>query len=242
MLDEAHVFDALPAYALGSLEGAEAKAVGEHLAGCLLCRRELQAYEAVAGQLVLVAPLTAAPPSALKGRLMDRIGRLQPQPAPPPASPRQGWWLRLQPLWGVTAILIILSLALANILLWQRLNNQELLTSPQGMRAITLHSTDAAPQASGFVLIGSDGQNGALIVDAMPQLDPANEYQVWLIRDEEIVSGAIFSVDETGYRGVRLQAPEPLHLYSAVRVTIEPVEGSERPTGAAVMTGVLPRP
>jgi hypothetical protein len=242
MLDEAHVFDSLPAYALGSLDEAEARVVGAHLAGCLVCRRELQSYEVAAGQLALAAPDVAGPLPELKGRLMERIGRLQPVEASRPVTGRQGWGLRLRPVWGVAAVLLIVALTAVNLLLWQRLTDLEVLTSPQGMRAVTLHGTEAAPQASGFVIIGGDGQNGVLVVDAMPQLETDKEYQLWLIRETEIISGAVFSVDETGYRGVRIEAPESLHLYSAVRVTIEPVAGSARPTGEAVMAGVLPAP
>jgi anti-sigma-K factor RskA len=241
MLEEAHVLESLPAYALRALDETEARTVSAHLAGCLICRTELQGYEAVARQLALAAPDMAGPPPELKERLMARIGRLQSAEEQRPVARGQGW-LRLRPVWGVAAVLLIVALTTVNLLLWQRLNNPEVLTGPRGMRAITLHSTEAAPQASGFVIMGEDGENGVLVVDEMPLLEPAWEYQVWLIRDEESVSSAVFSVDETGYRGVRLTAPESLHLYSAVRVTIEPAEGSPQPTGEAVMTGVLPRP
>jgi hypothetical protein len=241
MLEEAHVFESLAAYALGALDEPEARAVSTHLAGCLICRTELQGYEAVAGQLALAAPDTAGPPPELKGRLLARVGRLQSAEEQRPASASPGW-LRLRPVWGVAAVLLIVALTVVNLLLWQRLNNPEVLTGPQGMRAITLHSTEAAPQASGFIIMGEDGENGVLVVDEMPQLEPAWEYQVWLIRDEESVSSAVFSVDEMGYRGVRLTAPESLHLYSAVRITIEPAEGSLQPTGEDVMLGMLPPP
>src|SRR5687768_10590387 len=184
MLEEAHVFESLPAYALGSLEGAEARVVGEHLAGCLVCRRELQAYEGVAGQLALAAPdaKVAGPPAALKGQLMERVGRLQGAAESRPVTQERGRWLRLRPVWGVATVLLMVGLAAVNLLLWQQLNSREVLTSPQGMRAVTLQSSEVAPQASGFVIIGGDGQNGVLVVDAMPQLETDKEYQLWLIR------------------------------------------------------------
>jgi anti-sigma-K factor RskA len=241
MSDEVHVLESLPAYALGALDETEAKDVRFHLAGCLICRTELQSYEGVAWQLALAGPDTAGPPPELKGRLLERVGRLQRAANDRPASASRGW-LRLRPVWGVAAALLILSLTLVNFLLWQRVNNQEVLTGPQGIRAITLYGTEAAPQAGGFIIMGGDGQNGVLVVDEMPQLEPEWEYQLWLIREAESVSGAVFAVDETGYRGVRIESPESLHLYSAVRVTIEPAAGSPQPTGEAVMTGLLPRP
>lgn len=243
MLDTPHVLDSLPDYALGCLDEAEARLVREHLSGCLICRTELSAFQAVTAQLALTAPNTVAPAPELKQRLMKQIRPLQPSPTPQPVA-TTSWFqrLNLRSVWTIAPILLSLVLLIVNLLLWQRLNNQAVLTSPQGMRAITLYSTDVASQTSGFIIIGSDGQNGVLVVDAMPPLEPGKEYQLWLIRDEESASGAVFSVDETGYRGIRIVSQESLLMYSAARITIEPAAGSLHPTGESVMVGLLPAP
>lgn len=244
MPDESHLFDSLPAYALGCLEEAEAGEVARHLAGCYLCRTELAAYQAVADQLALAAPETAAPPAALKQQLMERVQGVRPvmTARPQPVRSQRPLLARLRPVWGAVATLLIIALALTNLLLWQRLNRQELLTSGPGMQAISLNSTEVVPEARGIVIISGDGQNGVLVVDAMPKLEPEWQYQLWLSRDGEEISAAIFEVDETGYRGVRIVAPESLLVYSAVRLTIEPAEGSPQPTGEEVMNGRLPNP
>jgi anti-sigma-K factor RskA len=108
-----------------------------------------------------------------------------------------------------------------------------------GMRAIALQNTDAASQASGFVVISADGDDGAMVVDNLPVLDASQEYQVWLVRDGVTIDAGVFSVDEGGYRGLRLTAPESLLLYSSVAVTVEPAGGSKAPTGAQVLNGSL---
>ena len=59
------------------------------------------------------------------------------------------------------------------------------------------------------------------------------------MRDAKETSGAVLSVDESGYRCVRIIAPDSLLKYSAVRVTIWPKGGSADPTGAEVLTGSL---
>jgi anti-sigma-K factor RskA len=118
----------------------------------------------------------------------------------------------------------------------------EVLTGPLGMRAIALQNTAAAPQASGIVIISSDGENGVLVVDELPQLDPGREYQLWLVRGKQDTSAAVFSVDESGYRGMRIEAPESLVAFSAVRVTIEPAGGSDQPAGEEVLRGSLFNP
>jgi len=239
MVDDLHVLESLPAYALGSLDKEEARSVSEHIAGCYLCRQELAAFQRVADQLPLALP-EAQPGSDLAPRLMARIQSLNVKQPPKPAVWR--FPMRLSPVGAAAGLLLLVLLAVSNLLLWQRLTHLEVLRGPLGMRAIALQNTTAAPSASGFVIMGADGQNGVLVVDKLPQLDAAREYQVWLVRDSGYTAGSAFSVDESGYRGVRLTAPESLLSYSRVWVTIEPAGGSAQPTGEQVLDGSLFNP
>ena len=239
MLKDNHVLESIPAYVLGSLDDDEARLVAEHIRVCQLCRKELDAYQIVADQLSLAVP--DVPPSVeLRSRLMERIQSLNKKPV----SRFEGWRLprRLIPAGVIAGLLLIVLLAFSNLLLWQRLKNLDVLTGPLGMRAIALQNTDESPGASGFVIVGADGQNGVLVVDQLPPLDEAHEYQAWLERAGTYTNGAIFSVDKSGYRGVRLTAPESLLKYSSVQVTIEPAGGSEAPMGRQVLTGSLFNP
>ncbi len=69
-------------YALGALEGDEAREFEEHLAaGCLSCAAELREYEAVAGQLGLAAP-EAEPPAGVRARLLELVSGERSEPAP----------------------------------------------------------------------------------------------------------------------------------------------------------------
>ena len=243
MTEETHVLELLPAYALDGLDEAEKRHVDEHLTGCFLCRTELRAYQDVTGQLAFLAP-EAFPAADLQSRLPDRIQRLKPT-RPTSAyqqSSRSPLIARLTPVGAIMGLILIVALALSNLLLWQRLNHLDVLAGPLGMRAVTLQNTQAAPQASAFVIISSDGENGVLVVDELPELEPEREYQLWLVRGQETISGAVFSVDETGYRGLRIEAPESLLNYSAVRVTIEPAGGSIQPAGDEVLNGSLFNP
>lgn len=239
MLNDVHVLNSLPAYSLGILDEEEARSVAEHLAGCYLCRQELNAFQQVANELPLAVP-DALPSEDLKPRLMERIQNLNTkQPSQP-----MGWRVpkRRVPIGALAGLALILLLAFSNLLLWQRLNDLEVLTGPLGMRAMTLQNTEAAPTASGFVVMGADGLNGVLVVDKLPQLDATREYQVWLIRDTTYTGGPTFAVDETGYRGLRLEAPESLLTYSSILVTVEPAGGSPDPTGEQVLNGSLHNP
>lgn len=241
MLNETHVLDLLPAYALGSLDRDEANQVEEHLLSCLICRSESAAFDTVAEQLSFAAP-AAAPSPELKDRLMQRVQTARPQRPVPVQHSQRPWLERLLPVWSLASLGLIIALAAFNLSLWQRLNQLEFLTAPGGMRAIPLSATVDAPGATGFVLVGADGMNGAVVVDGLPPLDENRQYQVWLVRDGKRTSGAIFSTDEENYAGMRIRIAGSLLEYSAVDVTIEPAGGSTQPTGAQVLGGQLFNP
>jgi hypothetical protein len=199
---------------------------------------ELNAFQNVANQVALAAP-EAIPSENLRRRFVDRIGEIKSTRRQREAvrAPR-----RLIPMGGLIGALLIFVLLASNLLLWQRLNNLEVLSGPLGMRAITLQNTESAPAASGFVIVSSDGLEGVLVVDELPTLEANYEYQLWLEKNGNITSGAVFPVDETGYRGLRIEAPQSLLSYSSVRITIEPVGGSDSPTGDTVLNGSLFNP
>lgn len=239
MSNDVHVFDLIPEYALGVLDEQEARQVAEHFAGCFACREELVAYQRVADSLSL-AVAAESPSGGLKARLVDRIRRLEAKRTPQPSR----WQLpqRWIPVGAFAGLLVILLLAVSNLMLWQRLNHLEVISGPLGMRAITLQNTAAASEASAFVVMGADGNNGVLVVDHLQPLEEAYEYQIWLVKDGINTSGGTFVVDEDGYRGMRLNAPDSLLTYSDVFVTVEPAGGSVSPMGTRVLWGSLFNP
>jgi anti-sigma-K factor RskA len=241
MADNTHVLDLLPAYALGNLDSSEADRVEEHLASCLICRAESNSFQTAADQLSFAAP-AAVPSPDLKNRLMQRVQSVRPQPPIPVQPPARSWLERLLPAWSLASSFLIIVLAGFNLLLWQRLNHLEVVTSPGKMRAVPLSASDPASRATGFVLISADGDSGALVVEGLPPLGESQQYQLWLIRDGQRTSGAVFSTDEKNYGGTRIKAPGSLLEYSSVGITIEPAGGSPKPTGTKVLGGPLFNP
>ena len=242
-MDESlHVLEALPAYALGSLSRREAGLVAEHLAECHLCRIEMQVYQRITDGLPL-AVAEAKPSVGIKTRLMKQV---QASDVTRRASTALRWSFLIPPrgaaLGAIASLVLIAILAISNLLLWQKVNAQELLTTSLGMRAIALENSQTAPDASAFVVISADGKNGVLVVDALPLLDEGHEYQAWLVREGRTASGGVFSVDEDGYRGMRIESQETLLSFSSLRVTIEPTGGSSEPTGDEVLSGSLFNP
>ncbi|HEX6034518.1 MAG TPA: anti-sigma factor [Anaerolineales bacterium] len=240
MSDE-HVLDSLPAYALGSLDAEEARRVEEHLLSCLICRDESNSFQRVANQMGFAAPGVSPSPD-LKERLMQRVQTARSAQRIPAQASKRSWLERLLPVWGVASLCLLIALAGSNLVLWQRLNQLQVGTSSLGMRAVPLSAPEAGSTATGFVLISADGEDGALIVDGLPPLEDGQQYQLWLIRDGQRTSGAVFSTDENSYGGTRIRAPLSLLEYSSVGVTIEPEGGSPQPTGTKVLGGPLFNP
>lgn len=242
MLNDVHVIDLLPAYALGCLDEGEAVQVAEHLAACKGCRAELSSYEAVAEQLALATPL-AAPPAGLKRKVMASLQA--PSSAPVPA-PRVAWRRRLAgllrgagPAWGLATLILAALLFVSNIWWWQRANLEGPMTTPGGMQVVAMAGTDATPGATGTLIISGDGEYGTLVVDGLPALDDDRQYQLWLIRDGQRTSGGVFSVNAEGYGALVVSSLEPLSNYPSFGITIEPAGGSPGPTGDKVLGGSL---
>ncbi|HEX6387641.1 MAG TPA: anti-sigma factor [Anaerolineae bacterium] len=239
-----HVLELLPAYALGSLDEDEAAFVADHLVACAVCRDELAAFESVVGEMALAVP-EFEPNGDLKQRLLSRIQGNGSMAMP---EPELSWRERLDlffqylkgiRLWQPALLLLVLLLVTSNLLLWRQVNWPAPNVNAGRMQAIPLSGTGLVPEASGYILVSADGRNGAVVVDGLPVLDDEHEYQLWLISDGERTSGAVFSVDETGYSGTRVTASDSLFTYTAAGITIEPAGGSPGPTGDRVLEGTL---
>jgi len=227
------IIDLLPAYALGSLEEEEVALVAAHLDSCAACRVELNQYEAVVDLLPAAVP-QVAPAAALRDRVMaqTRIGAAsQLSPIALPTSWRkrlsQQWSSLIHSRWSPALVLAILLLLAGVVFFWRQ--------SQTPPARFELTSTEAAPQASGLLEATADGRRATLSVSGLPPLSPDQQYQLWLIRDGQRASGAVFSVDTDGSAEVPVEASQPLTDYAAFGITIEPAGGSPGPTGQRVL-------
>lgn len=240
-MNEEHVIDAIPAYALGCLDREEASQVEQHLVSCAECRSEYEHYQQVVACLPYAAP-EMAPPGAVKDRLMRQVGRqLQVetrQEGSPSLWDRLAAAFRQTPSLAFVSMVVILLLAASNLLLWQQVNVLRDTRSSQ-LQTIQLNGTDTAPQATGLIVVSMDGEHGTLVVDHLPGLDESRQYQLWLIEDGQRTSGGVFSVSQDGYGSLWVEAPLPLVDYSAFGITVEPAGGSPGPTGDRVLGSSL---
>jgi len=232
---EPHILDLLPAYVLGALDADEAEQVAIHLSQCATCQAEWHLLQAITDDLPLALE-QVEPPARLRQQLMARIEAVE---IPLQAS----FWQQLTAVFRqhkaiafsqLALLSLVAVLLVSNILLWQQVNELESGPQPGQMQPIHLNNTGLIPNADGYLIISADGLNGAIVLDQLPQLE-AQEYQLWLVKDGQRTSGALLSVDELGYGGSGVDAPEQLFNYTWAEVTIETAGGSPQPTGDVIL-------
>ncbi len=247
-----HIWDDLPAYALGALADEEAQRVAVHLRACAVCQAELARLDIAAAALGFALPLTS-PPAALRARVLAMAA------GPPAAVPtgrvvvpvqRQHWLTRLRRVaWAAALVALLVESAVLGML-GVRLEHAEraqaqanarlaqmLATLRQaGWSAPLLGESNGAAPVSGRVYVDPQGTAGVLIIDGLPPLPSQNLYQVWLIRpDGQRVNGGVFTVDHSRQAMVLLHTPDPWTAFIGMGITIEPSPGgSIRPTGPRV--------
>lgn len=237
MLPNNHVIDLIPGYALDCLNEEEKRQVAGHLNQCASCQAELDSYRRIVDVLYLAVP-ESEPPTGLKQRILDEV---QQKRAPVqsditlPAWRR--FWDRIQgaaPGWAYVTLVLLVILSVSNLWMFQRTKRLEA-NIPAEFRTITLAGTGTAPNASGLLVLSQDGNLGTLVVDNLPVLDSARQYQLWLIKDGARTSGGVFSVSDGGYGALKISSDQPLRDFTTFGITIEPVGGSPAPTGEKVL-------
>jgi anti-sigma factor RsiW len=231
MISHEQILEALSDYALDSLDDDSAVAISEHIAGCPVCRAELQVWQATVDELALAAPPVATP-NSLHQRLMHDIAPGKDQPA----AGRPDWlnWLRrTAPVWGAVAVLLLVGLFARNLILRQQVTQFEDNAAP--MATISMFGNEAANAASGVIVVSADGEYGTLVVQHLPELPADKAYQLWLIQNGQRTSGGTFTVDEHGYTAKEIESPLDLDQYDAFDITIEPSGGSPGPTGPKIL-------
>ena len=251
-MNDEHVVDLIPAYALGCLDSDELDQVEAHLAQCGMCSQEWTSYQVVLNNLAS-SPSQVNPPRYLKQSILKATGLSQARlPLRQPGrtfnmkgarrlGTWQTWVRSLLPAWGIASLVLLIGLGITNVLLWQQVQS-----SPQpgnivfsDFQIVSLAGTSAAPQANGILVISRDGLAGSLNVDGLQPLGSAYQYQLWLIDQGKRTSGGVFSVDPQGYGSLKVNSPRPLIEFGSFGITIEPAGGSPGPTGDKVLGGNL---
>lgn len=230
-----HPTESLPAYSLGCLEHGEAEQVRKHLLTCMPCQSELKSLESVCMRLADTVP-PALPGPELKQRLMS--GHRSPG--------SYAWfdgllnrWPRLVPVAVLASISLVVLFGTTSLFFWQQSKSFQPLRVYAEKDFVLLKGTENMPAAEGRLIADQNSGQGLLLVNALRPLETTMQYQLWLIRDGQRTSGAIFSVDERGMASILVSSAQPLFHYDSFGITIEPYGGSPAPTGQKVLGGKI---
>jgi len=229
--DHEQTLEALGAYALGALAEAEVSVVEAHVERCSACREDLEGMRGVVDHLPATVDV-AAPPAALKARLMAQIEAeaellraASSDRADRPASNRRRLFGRFAP--GPIALAAACTvLVLAGFLVGiTRHRNQA-----QPVRTVAaVVDRDRAPRAE--ALLVRRGSEISLVVNRLPKPPNGRVYQVWVQRRDHRAptpTDALFTVNSRGSGHVAV--PGDLHGVRRVLVTAEPPGGSSVPS------------
>lgn len=252
-----HVDDLIDAYALGALEPAEVERVERHLDGCAACQELLDSARAVTDDLLVAVP-PAAPPLALRARVLDRIRaekvaaerEATPRSTTPPNAPddpgvasvageppdaeggsrRRGLGHLLRTLFGGEPQA---EEAAASRLL------RDLLLDPDVVIVPVARTESAAADAGARLVTAPARREGVILAHGLHPLDAQHAYQVWLLRGGATEPNALFHVGRTGRGAGIVRHVEPLLDFDVVAVTPEPAGGSQTATGPIVLAGEI---
>jgi anti-sigma-K factor RskA len=217
------------AYVLGSLEPEEAEAFRQHLAGCVVCRDELSAFQQAVDLLPVAAPQYPLP-RGLRRRVLREL-RAERRATPPAGRRRAAPSLFGIPLRRpALAVGVLLCAALATV------GGLELASSgSSGVRTIQASVTGSPGRAELRLSRGG----AELIVTELAPPPPGHVYEVWLTHGQRPPSptNVLFSVTSTGSGDVGL--PRDLRGVSEILVTPEPLGGSRAPTHEPVIAARL---
>jgi anti-sigma-K factor RskA len=230
-----HPTESLPAYALGCLEHEEAEEVRKHLLECMSCRDDLRSLEDASSLLVHAAP-QVYPSPVLKQKLM----------APHSSAKFYAWFERLfvqfprlVPVASLMAVVLTVILGVSNLIIWQQVKAPTLFEEFAAYPFVLLKGTEVMPEAEGRLIADLNSNQGLLLVDSLNTLKNKSQYQLWLIRNGERTSGAVFSVNARGMACVLVSSRLPLSDYDSFGITVEPYGGSLGPTGKKVLGGKM---
>ncbi|MGB8682164.1 MAG: anti-sigma factor [Candidatus Binatus sp.] len=109
-------------------------------------------------------------------------------------------------------------------------------------RVVRLAGLPAAPSANGTVALSKSQGTAMLEVNGLPSTPDDKEYEVWWIGEKQgPLRAGLFQPSSNGATIVSLDLPPPGEVVLAGAITLEPVGGVEKPTGAMYLKGDFPR-
>ena len=229
------------AYLLYALDEAEAANFEHHLEECHVCRDEIERLRPAVDALPRsVTPV--APPPGLKAALMEAVDADLRERGEAPAG--AGLLARVrerlastgESLAGMRPAVAWVSAAFVLVVGGLAGFGVTQITSDPDARTLAATVDERnIPSGSGSLLVPGGLKDGAILrVHGMPTLHSDSTYQVWVKRDDEIVSQALFRVGADGNGAAAV--PDDLEDADAVMVTRERASGARAPSDDPILT------
>lgn len=224
------------AYALNAVNELERAEFERHLAVCEACDQEVRELREVTARLGQATAL--APPPDLKNRVLATVSQVrQLPPTITPArtgKPPSRWALRLTGF--AAAVLLAVSATLGVLLVRERQSGE------QSRKIAAILQADDARVVTGEVddggsatVVMSRSQNRAVVLVAgMGKLRPGQEYQAWMVVENESNRDEIIRTKSAGRMASNRLDIDALGAANAFSITIEPEGGSAKPLGDRV--------
>ncbi|HJV04860.1 MAG TPA: anti-sigma factor [Actinomycetota bacterium] len=229
------VEELLAAHVLDGLDGDDAalaeRALEEHVPECERCRRTLDGYRTVAGDLALATP-PVEPPDAVRARLRRTVRRMR--------RPRRirGW---LTGAAAVVAVAGLAGLAAWNFALAETLEETRLRQGwvVDAMTTLGTPGSEVVPLSGGTearaAVMYVHGREGVYLIAArLPETEGV--YRVWFVSGSKTWTPGVLETDfGTGMLPVRTSIEE----WDAVLVTEEPDTDSPTPAASPVVSATV---
>jgi anti-sigma-K factor RskA len=236
----------LAAYALGTLDADEIRALEAHLRDCQDCQSELAEYQAVTTGLLGSIP-PQAPPPGLRRKL---AAQLPSQRARTPNLLANIFaQFSLGQMAAAVIVVILLGLNIYSSLQIRDLQRQqaalaEHLSNDQTALAMLAYPSTQSlainpdvQNLAGSMLVDREKRIAVLVLWNLPPLEAGQTYQAWLIdaNGNRVSGGLITPVDDQRYTTTTIRSPVPIGEFEGLGVTVEPSGGSEGPTGPRIL-------
>jgi anti-sigma-K factor RskA len=238
------------AYALDALDEGERRLFEAHLETCSECRAEVAELTATAAYLGVASAIP--PPAALRDQVLAEIAHTRQLPPQRRRARRPGgapgWTVNV--LAAAATVLAVLAIALG-VLAWQATQRADDLAAEAARVAAEAQRVTAVLAAPDARNAGADVEGGGqasvvasetrgevvLITDDLPALSPDRTYQLWLIAADEITSGGVVEVPESG--DVTYLTAGDLSDVTTIALSVEPAGGSDQPSTTPVWAAEL---
>lgn len=235
-MNREELLELIPAYALDALEDDERTMLEALLENDIEAQKLLADYEVISSILPLATPVHAAP-SHLKSDLQERLAKRQKANKiikAAPSSAKKSLSSQYRLFISSAAALIVMFLGIFAYIK----QNPEATREPKGLilyNEILAQSNyqkyevtpTGAKNATGELVVSTDGSEAVLVIAQLPDLQEGQRYQLWLAREGNIESGGLYYWP-TGQGPYYVVVPldQPFREYIRFGMSIEPEAGS----------------